>query len=186
MAPVSQHTGCRTMAVRTGLLEYLRQGLDQPSFMEVTEHLNEYLKANRRRTGESINEYLARKNEIYLRAQHALQRRSTSSNHKSQAQHGSLLPGGIDLQRTHVSRRTSMESQPEPDDDGAQERRASHGSDSKHGGPTPRGVAVRSMVPGPATGWMVGPGPTDQRGARQPAGNSRTYTKFRPRLDTSS
>ena len=84
------------------LLEYLRQGLDQPSFMEVTEHLNEYLKANRRRTGESINEYLARKNEIYLRAQHALQRRSTSSNHKSQAQHGSLLPGGIDLQRTHV------------------------------------------------------------------------------------
>ena len=35
------------------------------------------------------------------------------------------------------------------------------------GGPTPRGVAVRSMVPGPATGWMVGPGPTDQRGARQ-------------------
>ena len=56
------------------LLEHLRQGLGQPRIVEVTEHLGRYFRQSKRRSGESINEYVARKNEVYLRAQQAMAR----------------------------------------------------------------------------------------------------------------
>ncbi|CAE7185626.1 unnamed protein product [Symbiodinium microadriaticum] len=56
------------------LLDHLRQGLGQPKIVEVTEHLGKYFKLSKRRSGESINDYVTRKNEIYLRAQQAMAR----------------------------------------------------------------------------------------------------------------
>ena len=53
------------------LLDHLRQGLGQPKVAEIVDHLNRYFKNSKRKTGESINEYLARKNESYPRAQQA-------------------------------------------------------------------------------------------------------------------
>ena len=51
------------------LLDHLRQGLGQPRIVEVTEHLGRYFRQSKRRSGESINECVARKNVVYLRAQ---------------------------------------------------------------------------------------------------------------------
>ena len=56
------------------LLQYLREGLGQPRIPELTDHLLKFFKHSRRRTGESINSYVARKMEIYLRAQQAMKR----------------------------------------------------------------------------------------------------------------
>ncbi|CAE7758749.1 RE1 [Symbiodinium sp. CCMP2456] len=103
------------------LLEHLRQGLGQPRIVEVTEHLNRYFKASsRRKTGESINEYLARKNEIYLRAQQALQRvlPHQTGNKARAVPDGSYHSGGYS--NYGWSRRTSIDSQPEPDEDDTQ------------------------------------------------------------------
>ncbi|CAE7192708.1 unnamed protein product, partial [Symbiodinium necroappetens] len=56
------------------LLEHLRVGLGQPKIPEFTEHLHRYFRQSRRRNGESINSYVSRKMEIYLRAQQAMKR----------------------------------------------------------------------------------------------------------------
>ena len=56
------------------LLDHLRQGLGQPKIPELTEHLHRYFRQSRRRNGETINSYVARKTEIYLRAQQAMKR----------------------------------------------------------------------------------------------------------------
>ena len=56
------------------LLEHLRLGLGQPKIPELTEHLHRYFRQSRRRNGESINSYVSRKMEIYLRAQQAMKR----------------------------------------------------------------------------------------------------------------
>ncbi|OLP98934.1 hypothetical protein AK812_SmicGene18559 [Symbiodinium microadriaticum] len=56
------------------LIEKLRQGLGRPKISEVTEHLSKFFKYSRRKPGESINDYVARRSEVYLRAQQAMAR----------------------------------------------------------------------------------------------------------------
>jgi len=56
------------------LLDHLREGLGQPRIPELTDHLLKFFKHSHRRQGESINSYVARKTEIYLRAQQAMKR----------------------------------------------------------------------------------------------------------------
>ena len=56
------------------LLDHLRQGLGQPKIPELTDHLHRYLCQSRRKHGETINSYVSRKMEIYLRAQQAMKR----------------------------------------------------------------------------------------------------------------
>ena len=56
------------------LMAHLRQCLGKPQIAELTEQLSKFFKGSRRRSGEGINDYISRKNEIYLRACQALQR----------------------------------------------------------------------------------------------------------------
>ena len=56
------------------LMRHLRECLGRPQVTELTEYLNQYFRHSRRRSGESINEYVTRKSEIYMRAQQALNR----------------------------------------------------------------------------------------------------------------
>ncbi|OLP81268.1 hypothetical protein AK812_SmicGene38219 [Symbiodinium microadriaticum] len=98
------------------LLGHLRQGLGQPRIVEVTEHLNRYFKASRRKSGETINEYLARKNEIYLRAQQALQRVLPHQATKTRSETGPSAASYQGNGSATWSRRTSMESQTEEAD----------------------------------------------------------------------
>ncbi|CAE7633802.1 RE1, partial [Symbiodinium sp. CCMP2456] len=56
------------------LMRHLRDCLGRPQVAELTEYLNQYFRHSRRRNGESINEYVTRKSEIYMRAQQALHR----------------------------------------------------------------------------------------------------------------
>ena len=56
------------------LMNHLRTSLGKPQIAELTEQLSRFFKGSRRRAGESINDYITRKNEIYLRACQALQR----------------------------------------------------------------------------------------------------------------
>ncbi|CAE7660472.1 RE1, partial [Symbiodinium sp. CCMP2456] len=56
------------------LMRHLRDCLGRPQVTELTEYLNQYFRHSRRRNGESINEYVTRKSEIYMRAQQALNR----------------------------------------------------------------------------------------------------------------
>ena len=56
------------------LIEKLRQGLGRPKISEVTEHLTKFFKYSRRKPGESVNDYVARRSEVYLRAQQAMAR----------------------------------------------------------------------------------------------------------------
>ena len=56
------------------LLNHLRASLGRPQVSDLTEHLSRYFKGSRRRSGETINDYISRKSEIYLRACQALQR----------------------------------------------------------------------------------------------------------------
>ena len=56
------------------LLEHLRHCLGRPQIPEMTEHLTRYFKSGRRKAHESMNEYITRKAEMYLRAQQAMKR----------------------------------------------------------------------------------------------------------------
>ena len=56
------------------LLKILRESLGKPQVSEVADYLNKYFKGSRRRTGETMGDYIIRKTEAYLRAQQALQR----------------------------------------------------------------------------------------------------------------
>ena len=56
------------------LLDHLRMSLGRPQVSDLTDHLSRYFKGSRRRSGESVNDYISRKSEIYLRARQALQR----------------------------------------------------------------------------------------------------------------
>ncbi|CAE7797952.1 unnamed protein product, partial [Symbiodinium sp. CCMP2456] len=56
------------------LLDYLRRTLGKPQVNEVTDLLGKYFKGTRRRSGESMNEYITRKSEAFLRVSQALKR----------------------------------------------------------------------------------------------------------------
>ncbi|CAE7888448.1 unnamed protein product, partial [Symbiodinium microadriaticum] len=56
------------------LLDYLRKSLGKPRVNEVTDLLGKYFKGTRRRTGESMNDYITRKSEAFLRVSQALRR----------------------------------------------------------------------------------------------------------------
>ncbi|CAE7216100.1 GIP [Symbiodinium sp. CCMP2592] len=56
------------------LLRHLRACLGRPQIPELTEHLNRYFRQGRRKPQESMNEYISRKCEVYLRACQAMQR----------------------------------------------------------------------------------------------------------------
>ncbi|CAE7556738.1 unnamed protein product, partial [Symbiodinium pilosum] len=68
-------------------MAHLRQCLGKPQIAELTEQLSKFFKGSRRRSGEGINDYISRKNEIYLRACQALQR--VSPHQTSQPSSGS-------------------------------------------------------------------------------------------------
>ena len=56
------------------LLGHLRECLGRPQVTELTEYLNQYFRNSRRKPGETINSYVTRKTEIYMRARQALRR----------------------------------------------------------------------------------------------------------------
>ena len=56
------------------LLDYLRKALGKPRVNEVTDLLSRYFKGTRRRQGESMNDYITRKSEAFLRVSQALKR----------------------------------------------------------------------------------------------------------------
>ena len=56
------------------LLEHLRKGLGRPQMPELTDLLSRYFCSTRRRSNESMNDYVTRKAEVYVRAQQAMQR----------------------------------------------------------------------------------------------------------------
>lgn len=56
------------------LLEHLRSKLGLPQLPELTDHLTRLFKQGRRRRGETMNEYITRKTECYMRAQQSLGR----------------------------------------------------------------------------------------------------------------
>eukprot|EP00439_Symbiodinium_sp_Y106_P069628 s526_g12.t1 len=56
------------------LLRHLRACLGKPQIPELTEYLNRYFRQGRRKQQESMNEYIARKCELYLRACQAMAR----------------------------------------------------------------------------------------------------------------
>ncbi|CAE7406995.1 RE2, partial [Symbiodinium sp. KB8] len=56
------------------LMQQLRTCLGRPQVAELTDYLSQYFRHSRRRSGESINDYVTRKSELYMRAQQALSR----------------------------------------------------------------------------------------------------------------
>ena len=58
----------------TRLLEHLRKGLGRPQMPELTDLLNRYFRSTKRRANETMNEYVTRKAEVYVRAQQAMLR----------------------------------------------------------------------------------------------------------------
>ena len=56
------------------LMKFLRSRLGKPQLPELSELLTKYFKGSRRRPSETINEYITRKCELYVRAQQALRR----------------------------------------------------------------------------------------------------------------
>ena len=56
------------------LMDHLRKALGKPRVNEVTDLLATYFKGTKRRSGESMNEFITRKTEAYMRANQALRR----------------------------------------------------------------------------------------------------------------
>ena len=56
------------------LLEHLRNSLGRPQIPELSEVLNKYFRQSKRRRGESMNDYIVRKTELYTRARQSLAR----------------------------------------------------------------------------------------------------------------
>ena len=85
------------------LMKHLRSCLGKPLVSDLTEHLNRYFKNSRRRANESMNDYITRKCEVYLRACQALQRVTPHHGDKGSQTDRSENAGGN-------SRRTSWDS----------------------------------------------------------------------------
>ena len=91
------------------LMKHLRSCLGKPQVSELTEHLNRYFKNSRRRANESINEYITRKCEVYLRACQALQRVTPfqdGNKHLKTAEH---VPWGAASRRSSWASTTDAE-----------------------------------------------------------------------------
>ena len=56
------------------LMSFLRKSLGKPQIPELSDHLIKYFRQSRRKKGESMNDYIVRKIEIYARAKQALAR----------------------------------------------------------------------------------------------------------------
>ena len=56
------------------LMSFLRKSLGKPQIPELSDHLIKYFRQSRRKKGESMNDYIVRKVEIYARAKQALAR----------------------------------------------------------------------------------------------------------------
>ena len=101
------------------LLEHLRTGLGKPRVAEVTEHLSKFFKYCRRKPGESINEYVARRAEVYLRAQQAMARLPQTVTRSRYQPQGGSTGQAWNPSATTWSRRTSMETVTEESSDNA-------------------------------------------------------------------
>ena len=55
-------------------MQHLGRSLGHPQIPELTEHLNRYFRGSSRKKYESMNDYIARKTEVYSRAKQALMR----------------------------------------------------------------------------------------------------------------
>ncbi|CAE7663162.1 GIP [Symbiodinium sp. CCMP2456] len=75
------------------LLRHLRACLGRPQIPEMTEYLNRYFRQGRRKPQESMNEYISRKCEVYLRACQAMQRVAPYHQDKSKEHHNQWSPG---------------------------------------------------------------------------------------------
>ena len=93
------------------LLDRLREGLGRPKISEVTEHLNKLFKYSRRKAGESVNEYVARRSETYLRAQQAMSRLTPRT--KAGSTTGPRTTSTWANYTGQWSRRTSLDTTPE-------------------------------------------------------------------------
>ncbi|CAE7632904.1 unnamed protein product [Symbiodinium sp. CCMP2456] len=97
------------------LLEHLRKGLGKPRVAEVTEHLSKFFKYCKRKPSESINEYVARRAEVYLRAQQALARLpQAAASARPTSRSGATTPTWHGTSTTW-SRRTSVDTVAEED-----------------------------------------------------------------------
>ena len=56
------------------LMKFLRSCLGRPQIPELTDYLNKYFRFSRRKTNETINDYITRKCELYMRACQSLKR----------------------------------------------------------------------------------------------------------------
>ena len=100
------------------LMKHLRSCLGKPQVSELTEHLNRYFKNSRRRANESINEYITRKCEVYLRACQALQRVTPFQDGNKNLKTAEPVPWGA------ASRRSSWASTTDAETPEASETRA--------------------------------------------------------------
>ncbi|CAE7028551.1 unnamed protein product [Symbiodinium sp. CCMP2592] len=112
------------------LMNHLRQALGKPQLAELGEFLSKYFKGTRRRAQETINEYVTRKSEAYMRACQALQRVTPTSKPASSNQQQSSWRQPY--WETSQSRRSSVDasemgSQADQEDDEAETTAASTG-----------------------------------------------------------
>ena len=133
------------------LTEHLRTSLGKPLLSELTEQLSRFFKGSRRRSGESINDYITRKNEIYLRACQALQR--VAPHQGSRGTTTTTSPASTWTTAWTSSRRSSFSSVAgEPP---AEVQTSSQASPAPEGGATPTAEArpgETSSRP-PQSGW---------------------------------
>ncbi|CAE7335331.1 unnamed protein product [Symbiodinium microadriaticum] len=92
------------------LMKFLRARLGQPQLPELSELMNKYFRATKRKGGESINDYVTRKVEAYMRAQQSLQRVLRQQGKMTQESVSSDRQGWGTWGEGQSSRRNSMDS----------------------------------------------------------------------------
>ena len=92
------------------LMKFLRARLGQPQLPELSELMNKYFRATKRKSGESINDYVTRKVEAYMRAQQSLQRVLRQQGKMTQESVSSERQGWGTWGEGQSSRRNSMDS----------------------------------------------------------------------------
>ena len=82
----------------TLLMDHLRQALGKPRVNEVTDLLAAYFKGTRRKNSESMNDYITRKFEAYMRASQAMKR--VAPHYEAREPSAALAPGTAGPART--------------------------------------------------------------------------------------